>query len=294
MAKKCYFRYRWMKPSGTTTLLQMSKLSTLFLLFFVQHCAGQVLLPIGARANALANTSVTLNDCWSYFHNPGVFPTKKSVHVGAFYQTRFLAKEVQQQAIVGVIPVKKGAFSVGAQFYGYEQFRFSRIGMGYALALSDNISFGIQGNLNQLRLGGNYGSTLKGTIEAGFLATLSSKWKMGMSVFNIGRQTIWKTGDRYGTTMKLGASYEPSKKVKTLFELEKQVLYPMNAKCAFEYFPNESFAFRLGTQTQPFLFAFGFSYLKNKLQIDLSSQFHPYLGWTPGIGFNYQFKHHEK
>lgn len=275
-------------------MIQLRNLLFFLLLTTVKSLYGQVVLPVGARANALANTSVTLNDCWSYFHNPGVVPMKNSVQVGVFYQTRFLAKEVQQQALAGVIPVKKGAFSVGAQFYGYEQFRFSRIGMGYALALSDNISFGVQGNLNQLRLGGNYGSTLKGTIEAGFLATLSPKWKMGMSVFNIGRQTIWNNGDRYGTTMKLGASYEPSKKVKTLFELEKQVLYPMNAKCAFEYFPNESFAFRLGTQTQPFLFAFGFSYLKNKLQIDLSSQFHPYLGWTPGIGFNYQFKQHEK
>lgn len=275
-------------------MIQLRNLLFFLLLTTVKSLYGQVVLPVGARANALANTSVTLNDCWSYFHNAGVVPMKNSVQVGVFYQTRFLAKEVQQQALAGVIPVKKGAFSVGAQFYGYEQFRFSRIGMGYALALSDNISFGVQGNLNQLRLGGNYGSTVKGTIEAGFLATLSPKWKMGMSVFNIGRQTIWKNGDRYGTTMKLGASYEPSKKVKTLFELEKQVLYPMNAKCAFEYFPNESFAFRLGTQTQPFLFAFGFSYLKNKLQIDLSSQFHPYLGWTPSIGFNYQFKQHEK
>lgn len=275
-------------------MIQLRNLLIFLLLTTVKSLYGQVVFPVGARANALANTSLTINDCWSYFHNPGVVPLKNSVQVGVFYQTRFLAKEVQQQAIVGVIPVKKGAFSVGAQLYGYEQFRFSRIGMGYALALSDNISFGVQGNLNQLRLGGNYGSTLKGTIEAGFLATLSPKWKMGMSVFNIGRQTIWKNGDRYGTTMKLGASYEPSKKVKTLFELEKQVLYTMNAKCAFEYFPNESFAFRLGTQTQPFLFAFGFSYLKNKLQIDISSQFHPYLGWTPSIGFNYQFKNHEK
>lgn len=275
-------------------MIQLRNLLFFLLLTTVKSLYGQVVLPVGARANALANTSVTINDCWSYFHNPGVVSVKNSVQVGVFYQTRFLAKEVQQQALAGVIPVKKGAFSVGAQFYGYEQFRFSRIGMGYALALSDNISFGVQGNLNQLRLGGNYGSTVKGTIEAGFLATLSPKWKMGMSVFNIDRQTIWKNGDRYGTTMKLGASYEPSKKVKTLFELEKQVLYPMNAKCAFEYFPNESFAIRLGTQTQPFLFAFGFSYLKNKLQIELSSQFHPYLGWTPGIGFNYQFKQHEK
>jgi hypothetical protein len=275
-------------------MIQLRNFLFFLLLTKVKSLYGQVVLPVGARANALANTSITVNDCWSYFHNPGVVPVKKSVQVGVFYQTRFLAKEVQQQALTGVIPVKKGAFSVGAQFYGYEQFRFSRIGMGYALALSDNISFGVQGNLNQLRLGGNYGSTLKGTIEAGFLATLSPKWKMGMSVFNIGRQTIWKNGDRYGTTMKLGASYEPSIKVKTLFELEKQVLYPMNAKCAFEYFPNESFAIRIGTQTQPFLFAFGFSYLKNKLQIDLSSQFHSYLGWTPGIGFNYQFKQHEK
>ena len=271
----------------------MSKLSTLLLLLFVQHCAGQVLLPIGARASALANTSVTLSDCWSHFHNPGIVPTNQQPQFGLFYQTRFLAKELQQQAFSGVIPIKKGALTVGGQFYGYEQFRATRIGVGYAQQLSAVFSMGIQGNFNQIRLGGNYGSSIRGTIEAGFFANLSPKWKMGMSVFNIGRQHIWVNGDRFGTTMKIGTSYEPSKKVKTLFEIEKQVLYPMNAKCAFEYFPNQAFALRLGTQTQPFLIAFGFAYIKKNIQLDLSSQFHPVLGWTPSVGFNYLFHQHE-
>lgn len=267
----------------------MSK--TLFFLMLLQFnlTYGQVILPVGARSLALATASVTLNDCWSFFQNPGIVTERTSPQVGVFYQTRFLAKELQQQAVAGSIPIKKGVLTFGSQLYGYEQFRHTRAGVGYALAITEQFSLGIQGNIHQLRLGGNYGATTKGTIEAGFLSTLSPKWKMGMSVFNINRQSIWKTGDRYGTTLKMGVCYEPSKKVKTLFELEKQVLFPMNAKCAVEYFPTQSFALRLGTQTHPFFMAFGIAYTKENIQVDLSSQFHPYLGWTPGIGFNYQF-----
>lgn len=270
----------------------MSKFSTFFLLLIVQYSAGQVILPIGARASSLANTSVTLADCWSHFHNPGIVSTNQQPQFGLFYQTRFLAKELQQQAFSGIIPIKKGALTVGGQFYGYEQFRTTRIGVGYAMQLSAIFSMGIQGNFNQIRLGGNYGSSIRGTIETGFLAIFSPKWKMGMSVFNIGRQQIWVNGDRFGTTMKIGVCYDASKKVKTLFEIEKQVLYPMNAKCAIEYLPNQAFALRLGTQTQPFLIGFGFAYLKKNIQLDLSSQFHPILGWTPSVGMNYQFVQH--
>ena len=56
---------------------------------------------------------------------------------GVSYENRFLLKELQSQGLTAVIPLKSGVLSVGAQSFGYTEFRTYRSGLGYSLKLSD-------------------------------------------------------------------------------------------------------------------------------------------------------------
>ena len=251
--------------------------------------------PVGARSAALANTSVCLDDVWAYHNNPGATAGIKQFSVGLYYEARFLAKELQTQGLAMAIPLKKGVISVGGQFYGYEQYRHTRAGVGYALSLSEKISAGVQMNLQQLRFGGSYGSSTNATVEAGILATISEKWKLGMSVLNIGRQRVSPLEeDRFTSVVRIGSSYQPSKKVSILMEVEKQVVHPVSFRGALEYFPIENLVIRFGAQSGPTELAFGVGYKKNGFQIDLGSKYHTILGWTPNMGFTYQPSHAKK
>jgi len=251
--------------------------------------------PVGARSAALANASVCIDDVWAYHNNPGALAGIKQFSAGLYYEARFLAKELQTQGLAVALPLKKGVISIGGQLYGYEQYRHTRAGVGYALGLSEKISAGVQINLQQLRFGGNYGSSTNATFEAGILARISDKWKLGMSVLNIGRQRILPLeDDRFTSVIRIGSNYRPSKKVTILLEVEKQVVHPVSFRGGLEYFPVEQLVIRFGAQSGPTELAFGIGYKKNAFQLDAGSKYHPILGWTPNIGFTYQVTHVEK
>ncbi len=272
----------------------MIRTTLLLLLFFIGYQVwSQGWNPVGARSNSLSGASVTLSDTWSAFHNVGAAAEIKEVSLGAYYDARFLQKELQNQAISAILPIKKGVFTFGTQLFGYEQYRHSRTGVGYALQLSDKFSAGIQTNLHYLRLNSNYGSTLTATAEAGFKAKLSEKWSFGFAVTNIGRQIVSVSEDRLTTLMRFGVNYSPSKVIQVLAEVEKDVNYPIVFKGAVEYHPVPSFFLRGGAQNGPNNFAFGLGYVNKGVCLDVGSKYHPILGWTPHIGFNYKIMRDE-
>lgn len=249
--------------------------------------------PVGARAASLAGTAVCMEDVWAFHHNPGALGTLKSFSAGAYYEARFLARELQTQGIAAAMPLKKGVLSVGGQFYGYEHYRNTRAGVGYSMGLGEKIFAGVQINLQRLAFSGNYGSTMNATFEAGILAVVSEKWKFGVSAMNVGRQKlIASQPERYTTVLRLGAHYLPSPKVAILAEVEKQVTTPVSFKGAVEYMPIESFVLRFGAHSGPAEFAFGLGYRKKGFFIDAGTAYHQVLGWTPNVGFTYQFQQH--
>lgn len=272
----------------------MQRLSILLLFLILAHTAtlAQGWRPVGARSAGLANASVCLNDVWAFQHNPGALTGVKAFSAGVYYDARFLTKELQTQAIVAAIPLKKGVISAGGQFSGYEQYRYTRAGVGYALPLGEHISAGVQVNLQQLRFGGSYGSSSSATFEGGVLATISEKWQIGASVLNIGRQRILPLGDdRFTSVIRIGTLFKPSAKVSVAAEMEKQVIHPITIRGGVEYYPVESFVIRCGAQAGPTELSLGIGYRKQQFSLDLGSKYHPVLGWTPNVGFTYQPDH---
>ncbi len=243
--------------------------------------------PVGARSNSLAGASVTLTDVWAVHQNPGAVAQVKSFSAGVYYDSRFLTKELQTQGLAIAAPLKKGVIMGGAQLFGYKEYKHTRVGLGYAMQLTDHFSAGIQANLQQLRFNENYGSVTSGTAEAGFLAKINEKWDIGFSVMNIGRQKIGGLEDRFNSVMRFGSSFSPSKQVKCIGEVQKDVIYPISFRGAIEYLPVESLVIRVGAQTGPTNFAFGIGYQTSSIQLDLGTKYHQQLGWSPCIGFNY-------
>lgn len=250
---------------------------------------------VGARSAALANSSVCLEDVWAFHNNPGALATIRHATAGIYYESRFTLKELQTQAFATAIPLKVGVLSVGAQFFGYSQYRSTKAGIGYSMHLGERLSAGVQVNGQQLTIAGGYGSSLNATVEGGILAKISEKWTVGASVMNIGRQRIAQLeGDYYTTVMRVGATYLPSQKVRVCAEVGKQVTTSFSFRAGIEYMPTTKFCIRAGAQSGPTQLAFGASYKLGGFSIDLGSRYHSILGWTPNAGLNYQFGQHEK
>ena len=246
-------------------------------------------LPMGARSNSMANSSVALVDPWAFHHNPGALANVEKLAVGVSYENRFLLKELQSQGLVYVQPLKTGVISVGAQLYGFNNYRTYRAGVGYSLKLSEKFSGGVQLNYQGLQLNENYGSKSTVTAEIGILASITEDWKIGMSVFNLGRAKLDDyEDDRFTTLMRLGTSYSFSDKVMATAELEKNVDYPLRIKAGIEYQVVNNVYVRGGFATEPIEVSFGLGYKFKVFQLDLGSAYHQQLGWAPHFSFTYQ------
>jgi len=255
------------------------------------NVSAQGLFPAGARSMSMANASTTLIDVWGYHNNPGALAEVKEFNVGLSYENRFLLKELQSQALAVAIPLKVGVLSVGGHQYGYTQFRSLKAGLGYSMKLSEKLSAGVQMNYQGLILSENYGSKNTASVEAGVFARITEEWKLGVAVFNLGRAQLSEfEDDRFTTTVRLGTSYDFSKKVLVSVELEKDIDYPMRLKSGVEYEAIDHFYIRGGIASNPVDLTFGFGYAFKKIQLDLGSAYDRNLGWSPHFSIIFQAK----
>lgn len=266
-----------------------------FLIFLVlgifHNSYGQGWVPGGGRSMSMANASICNNDVWGYFNNPGALADVDKLSVGISYENRFLLKELQSQGMAVAIPMKIGVISIGGHMYGYNQFRSYKAGFGYSLKLADKLFTGVQLNYQGIRLAEHYRSANSITAEAGVYGEINDNWKVGVSVFNIGRSKLAEyQDDRFSTIMRLGSSYTFSKKVLLSGEFEKDLDNPIRFKAGLEYCLVEDFYVRTGFGTGPVELAFGFGYKFKQFQLDLGSAYHQILGWSPHFSFVFQSK----
>src|ERR1700741_125890 len=95
------------------------RLLTIILLLFSANSFFADNGPIGARVSALGGASSTLSDVWSVQNNQAGIGFLKSPVFGAYYENRFLLKQLSTSSFVTAIPIKKGCFGVTYTVFGY-------------------------------------------------------------------------------------------------------------------------------------------------------------------------------
>lgn len=265
----------------------MNKLLAIFLLISALSY-GQGIYPSGARSMSMANASVTLNDVWSHFNNPGAVAKVEAFSVGVSYENRFLLKELQSQSVASVIPLKVGAVSIGGQMFGYREFRSFKAGVGYGMQLGEKFYAGVQMNYLGVQLNDAYGSKNGVSGDVGMLGAITENWLIGISVGNVFRSKLSEfQDDRMTTLMRFGSSYKLSDKALISGELEKDISNPMRVKAGVEYKPIKQFALRGGIATAPIEFSFGVGYLTRTISVNVGSSYHQILGWSPHFGLTF-------
>ena len=243
---------------------------------------GQGWIPAGGRSLSLANASSTFNDVWAFHNNPGALADVEKISAGIYYENRFLLKELQSQAIAISIPLKVGVISFGGNLYGYNQYRSYKAGLGYSMKLSEMVYAGVQLNYQGIQFLEYYGSKNTVTAEVGVYTKFTEKWRLGVSVFNLGRAKLSDyEDDRFSTIMRLGSSYDFSEKLMLALELEKDVDNPLRLKTGVEYEVLREFYLRWGAKTTPLELSFGLGYHLKQVHLNIGSAYHQLLGWAP-------------
>lgn len=261
----------------------------LLLGLMISSAQAQHFRQIGARQSGLAWAAVALNDVWAYHNNPGMLGFLEESSMGAYYENRFFTREFQYQGIVYAQPLKKGVISFGGQYSGFNLYSTSRAGIGYALALSERLSMGVQINYMNVRQPSFYGTKHGVSGEFGFGVKVTQKWTVGMAINNLTRSNLSKiTNERFETIFRIGALYDVSKRVLVTGELEKDISFPLRLKVGMEYHPADPFYIRVGAAVNTTSFAIGLGYVIKNLKIDVGSNYVQPLGFHTALSIHYQ------
>lgn len=266
--------------------LKNSLLFGFLLIIFGGVYAQQV---VGSRSLSLGTASVSLGDEWSYFSNPAATIEVKTFKVATSYLNQYLLQELQQQGAVVCLPVKKGVFSLGAHIAGQTLSKSSKVGVGYALKLSDGLALGVNINYHQFRIQ-NYGSTASLLADAGVYYKINQKVTWGCGVIGVGGHKSSNQQAIFPISLRTGVAVRAANWLHCLVEVEHNSAFNLRVKTGVEYIPIENVKLRVGSIVNEQNFAFGVGYiLKKQVYVDLGTTWHQVLGWSPNIGLSYQF-----
>ena len=252
---------------------------------------AQVPSQIGARSNGLANSALVLSDVWAVKNNIGAIGELDKTEVGLGYQNKYFLKEFSNQSFVVNYAAKKGSFGMYFQQAGFNLYREISSGIGYGMKLSNNLSAGVSLNLHRISFGDIfYGAKNSMSASVGLKYSLNKNIEFGANVGNLNRAKITDVQDeRFPTVFGLGMRYIFSEKAFWTFELEKDIVHPINVKSGLEIKAHDILVLRLGVNTYPFQTAFGAGINFKKWRLDLAANWHSSLGINPSAGLVYQF-----
>ena len=236
------------------------------------------MLPPGAGAAGMGSVCILQNGFWSSFHNQALLAGSGSFSAGINYENRFSISELGTRSAGLIIPAGGTSLGMVYSHFGYDHFRRQVCGLACGLALSGNISGGVQIDYFSERTSGEYDNRNTLTFEAGLLVSVKDNIRIGVHVFNPVPNSIRKSF--LPSTLTAGAGIELSKVLFTGAEVEISSGERLILKTGFEYEAFQRIWLRGGFITENTSFSFGLGYQLKSLKLDISFSTHEKLGIT--------------
>lgn len=256
-----------------------------FLVFFLSISTilnGQVSL--GAKGLSLGQATTALSENkWSLFANPSLLNTSEAT-LGFYGLRNYGFSELTDMATFGSLPTKLGTGSLGFHRYGDTLFNETRVRLGYKNEW-ENLHFGLVLNYNHISFGGPYGSGGALGLDLGIASQVMNRIWIGAKATNINKPAYTFTGttEDLARELSVGFSYELEQKALFIFDVVKDVRFPVAYRGGLEMVLIQELKGRIGITTEPLTYSFGVGYGKEFWEINLAVQQHSYLGMSPGF-----------
>ena len=264
------------------------------IMLVVEKGSGQsVRYPVASKYAGMGAYSLNFVDPLSVLSNPAALANIQSVSAGIYGEKRFLLKELGLYSLSLCIPVSFGGVGFSTQYFGYEKFNETQIGLSYGKSLG-KIDIGIQINLHGMKISG-YGNDMLVNFEAGAIFHISEQLYAGFHVYNpsgskFGKDHTEKLSSAYSS----GFGYEPSEKVFVSAQIIKEEDKPLTINAGMQYVFEKKFFARLGLYTETTNLYFGIGLKWNVFRVDVTASYHPQLGFTPGVLLIFEGKRKEE
>lgn len=237
---------------------------------------------------SLSAYSLKQHDALSFTGNQAALAQTKFAGIGVYGERRFMQKETSMYTLGTAFPTRLGNFGLQLNYAGFKNFSENKIGLAYARKLGKLVDVGVQFNYYGYRIPA-YGNASTINFEIGAMMHLTDKLNAGIQVYNpvggkLGTSASLSTKEeKLASAYKAGLGYDVSDQFFICAEIIKEEDKPVNVVAGLLYqFAKQFFARAgfIGESTTAYAGA-GISW-KN-LRLDVSSGYHPQLGFSPGI-----------
>lgn len=243
---------------------------------------------------SLSAYSIQHNDPFSFYGNQAALAQIKNAGAGVFAERRFLLAETSVYHIAGAMPTAFGNFGLQVQYAGFKNFNEQKMGLAYARSLGKKADIGIQFNYNSYRVP-NYANAAAINVEVGLMMHVTDQLHAGIHMYNpVGGKFGKNSEEKLASAFKAGIGYDASENFYIATELIKEEDKPINVIVGMQYRFAQQFFARAGFMSETGSFYGGAGLQLKKIRIDISSSYHPQLGFSPGILFLMNFKNQEE
>lgn len=239
----------------------------------------------GARSVGLGGAlTAAPGDVWSHA-NPASWGGIEDRSVSLFSSRGFLLPELDLIAAILVQPTRLGRFSLHARTFGYEVYRESNFGIGFARGLRPGtrrpilVGIRLQYHLIQLK---DYDSAGAVSVSTGGIYQVVENLYLGFALTNLTAATT-PSGESLAQSFSLGFAYTANDRFTLLADLFKDVLFPPSIRAGIEVIPTKSIVLRTGITSAPTRFTAGVGIRTAVADVDLALDRHEILGWSPAL-----------
>ena len=244
--------------------------------------------PLAALYAGSGAYSLNHVDVFSFTVNQAALAQIKNAAIGIYGERRFLLSELSFYNAVLAIPTSSGNFGLKTLYYGSGSYNETQLGLAYGRKLGNKIDIGVQFNYNGISIS-SYGNASIISFEIGTILHLTNQVHAGFHVSNpVGSKFGKDHPDNYReeklpTVYTIGLGYDASEKFLFRAEIVKEENQDVNVNAGIQYRLIPQLQTRAGISTTNGTAWIGVGFNFKKFRIDLSSSYHPKLGFTPGL-----------
>ena len=229
-------------------------------------------------------------DVFSFGNNQAALASVKATSVGIYGERRFLLNETSLYSLAAAIPTSLGNFGLQLNYSGFKNFNENKIGLAYGRSLGSKVDIGVQFNYYGYRIP-TYGNASTINFEAGAIVHFSEKLSGGIHIYNPVAGKLGKSGDeKLAAAYKMGVGYDASENFYVSAEIIKEEDKPVNVTGGIQYHFKKQFFVRAGFVSETTSGFGGVGIAWKTLRLDVSANYHPQLGFSPGLLLVANFK----
>lgn len=238
-------------------------------------------------------------DPLSFTGNQAALAKIQSAGIGVFGERRFMLSETSAYTLGASLPTRLGNLGIQLNYAGFKNFNENKIGLAYARRLGKLLDVGVQFNYYGYRIPA-YGNASTVNFEIGAMLHLTNSLNAGLHVYNpvggkLGASTSLSMGEeKLASVYKFGLGYDASDKFFISSEIIKEEDKPVNVIAGLQYHFARQFFAKAGFMSESTSVYAGAGIAWKTLRLDVSSGYHPQLGFSPGLLLIMNFQPKEK